>query len=248
VIAATVTVSTNSGSVIASAVTNLGVAPVSMGLGLMALDGVVFLSCLGLSYMLYSPNIPRQYDYKTSPRAYILHSITTHARLLPTNSRHAFTYPVLSLILPLSALESARLSLLNGFLFSYGGTYGRILGLRSASYLFDDGGKVPSIRTKLVKVLDDFGVEHAEEQLDDAWILTMPSYCGYEGLNPLTVYFCYQKDNRRLWIVVLEVRMRRASPTFEASPFMALQIHNTFGERHVHILEVGRNEEAPNAK
>ncbi|KAH9969988.1 hypothetical protein BGW80DRAFT_1176686 [Lactifluus volemus] len=199
-----------------------------MGLGLIALDGVVFLSCLGLSYVLYSPNIPRPHDYKTSPRAYVLHSITTHARLLPADSRHAFTYPVLSLILPLSALESARLSLLNGFLFSYGGTYGRILGLRSAKYLFDDGGKVPSIRTKLIKALDDFGVGDAEEQLDDAWILTMPSYCGYEGLNPLTVYFCYRKDNRRLWIVVLE-------------------IHNTFGERHVHILEVGRNEEAPNA-
>jgi DUF1365 family protein len=35
---------------------------------------------------------------------------------------------------------------------------------------------------------------------------------------------------------------------FEALPCMTLQIHNTFGERHVHILEVGRNEEAPNAK
>jgi hypothetical protein len=29
---------------------------------------------------------------------------------------------------------------------------------------------------------------------------------------------------------------------------MKLQIHNTFGERHVHILEVGRNEEPPDAK
>ena len=29
---------------------------------------------------------------------------------------------------------------------------------------------------------------------------------------------------------------------------MALQIHNTFGERHVHILEVGKNEEIPDAK
>jgi len=26
------------------------------------------------------------------------------------------------------------------------------------------------------------------------------------------------------------------------------QIHNTFGERHVHILEVGKNEEPPDAK
>jgi DUF1365 family protein len=67
-------------------------------------------------------------------------------------------------------------------------------------------------------------------------------------VNLLTVYFCYRKDNRRLWIVVLEVRIQRASPMFEASPCMTLQIHNTFGECHVHILEVGRNEEAPNAK
>jgi hypothetical protein len=29
---------------------------------------------------------------------------------------------------------------------------------------------------------------------------------------------------------------------------MTLQIHNTFGERHVHILEVGQNEEKPDAK
>jgi hypothetical protein len=61
----------------------------------------------------------------------------------------------------------------------------------------------------------------------------MPSYCRFEGLNLLTVYFCYRKDNRRLWIVVLEVRIQLASPTFEASPCMTLQIHNTFGERHV---------------
>ncbi|KAH9984716.1 hypothetical protein BJV77DRAFT_1089086 [Russula vinacea] len=64
--------------------------------------------------------------------------------------------------------------------------------------------------------------------MDDAWILTMPSYCGFEGINPLTVYFCYRKDRPQLWVVVLE-------------------IHNTFGERHVHILEVGKNEEPPDA-
>jgi hypothetical protein len=27
-----------------------------------------------------------------------------------------------------------------------------------------------------------------------------------------------------------------------------MQIHNTFGERHVHILKVGKNEEPPDAK
>ncbi|KAH9963674.1 hypothetical protein BGW80DRAFT_1463070 [Lactifluus volemus] len=83
-------------------------------------------------------------------------------------------------------------------------------------------------RSYQYEALDDFGVGHAEEQLDDAWILTMPSFCRFEGLDLLTVYFCYRKDNSRLWIVVLE-------------------IHNIFGECHIHIFEVGRNEEAPNA-
>jgi hypothetical protein len=75
---------------------------------------------------------------------------------------------VLSLLLPLSPLSSAHLSLLNGFLFSYGGIYGRILGMRSAGYLFDSGGRVPSTQAKLIKALGDFGVQHVGEQPDDA--------------------------------------------------------------------------------
>jgi Protein of unknown function (DUF1365) len=197
---------------------SLGITPDFMGLTV--LDGIVAFSCIGLSYLLYSSySIPKSHNYESTPRAYILRSVTTHARLLPADSQHAFTYPVLSLLLPLSALESARLSLLGGFLFSYGGIYGRILGLRSAGYLFDDSGRMPSIRTKLIKALGDFGVRNVGEQLDDAWILTMPSYCGFEGINPLTVYFCYRKDDLNLWIVVLEVRIQRLSPTFGASPY-----------------------------
>ncbi len=38
-------------------------------------------------------------------------------------------------------------------------------------------------------------------------MLTMPSYMGYEGINPLTVHYCYKKDGEReLAWVVLEVR------------------------------------------
>ncbi|KAI0287887.1 hypothetical protein BC826DRAFT_1041974 [Russula brevipes] len=95
-------------------------------------------------------------------------------------------------------LESGHLSPLNGFFFSFGGVHARFLGLRSAGYLYDDGGRDPSIRTKLGKVLQDFGVERAEEEMDDTWMLTMPSYCGFEGTNPLT-------DCSTLWIVVLEI-------------------------------------------
>jgi DUF1365 family protein len=175
-------------------------------MGLTLLDGVISLSCLTLSYVLYASSralSPSPCNARVFPPAYILRSTTSHARFLPADSRHAFTYPVLSLLLPLSALESGYLSLLNGFLFSFGGICWRILGMRSAGYLYDDGGREPSIRRNLVNVLRDFGVEDAEGRMDDAWILTMPSYCGFEGINPLTVYFCYRKN--MLWIVVLEV-------------------------------------------
>ena len=172
------------------------------------MDGIVSLSCLGLSYAIYAfshPPSSHTGNARTFPQAYILRSITSHARFLPVDSRHAFTYPVLSLLLPLSVLESDQLSLLNGFLFSFGGIHWRILGLRSAGYLYDDSGKEPSVRKKLGEALGQFGIESAGEQLDDAWILTMPSYFGFEGINPLTVYFCYRKGCPELWIVVLEV-------------------------------------------
>lgn len=179
-------------------------------MGLTLLDGIVTLLCLGLSYAIYAfSHLPSPHtgNARTFPQAYILRSITSHARFFPLDSRHAFTYPVLSVLLPLSALESGQLSLLNGFLFSFGGIHGRILGMRSAGYLYDDGGKEPSIRKKLGEALEQFGVENAGEQMDNAWILTMPSYFGFEGINPLTVYFCYRKDSPDLWIVVLEVRV-----------------------------------------
>jgi DUF1365 family protein len=214
------------------------------------LDGIVSLSCVALSYVLYaSSRTSSPHNVRAFPRAYILRSTTSHARFLPADSRHAFTYPILSLLLPLSALESGRLSLLNGFLFSFGGIYGCILGMRSAGYLYDDSGREPSIRKKLVNALRDFGLEHAEEQMDDAWIITMPSYCGLEGINPLTVYFCYRRDYPKLWIVVLEVSVFHVHIDYEDHLItLEFQIHNTFGERHVHILEVGKNEEPPDAK
>jgi len=191
-------------------------------MGFTLLDGIVSISCLGLSYAIYAIShlpSPHTDNAKTSPQAYILRSITYHARFLPVDSRHAFTYPVISLLLPLSALESGQLSLLNGFLFSFGGIHGRILGMRSAGYLYNDGGKEPSIRKKLGEALGQFGVELAGEQMDDAWILTMPSYCGFEGINPLTVYFCYRRGCPELWIVVLEVSVIRNRHQFRESSY-----------------------------
>lgn len=146
--------------------------------------------------------------------AFILETTVTHARLLPSPSSHKFTYPVLTFFFPLRALESHKLSLIGGWLLSYGGIFGRVVGLRANNYLYNDGGVEQSIRRKLGKVLSDFGVTDVDtgeeggskEPKFDAWMMTMPAYFGFEGINPLTVYFCYRDAvPDELWVVVLEV-------------------------------------------
>ncbi|KAG8725521.1 hypothetical protein FRC09_013760 [Ceratobasidium sp. 395] len=138
-------------------------------------------------------------------------------------SKHAFTYPTLSLLLSLSALESGALNRgWQGLVFGYPGLW-RICGLRPQTYLADftelSGASPLTIREKLVKLLKPPGV-----RLGEVWMITMPSLMGFEGINPLTVYFCYEKGHKNVWGVVLEV-------------------HNTFGERHAYVLQVGIGED-----
>ncbi|KAJ6578852.1 hypothetical protein DFH09DRAFT_1030747 [Mycena vulgaris] len=154
-----------------------------------------------------------------SPRGYVLENQVTHARLLPTASKHAFVYPSLSLLLSLDALENHSLDLARGWIFGYGGRWARLVGLRPDPYLTPDGG---SLRQRLETVLRDRGFAG---ELDDAWVMTMPSLLGFEGINPLTVYFCYRPGGE-LFMTVLEV-------------------HNTFGEAHVYCLEPNKDEEKP---
>ncbi|KAJ6464266.1 hypothetical protein C8R47DRAFT_1026218, partial [Mycena vitilis] len=152
-----------------------------------------------------------------APRGYILENSVTHARLFPAESTHAFTYPTLSLLLSLNALEDHSLDLGRGWIFGYGGRWARLVGLRPAPYLTDNGS---TIRQRLEEVMLDrgFGAD-----LDDAWMMTMPSLLGFEGINPLTVYFCYRPGGV-FFLTVLEV-------------------HNTFGESHVYCLELDKSED-----
>jgi DUF1365 family protein len=106
-----------------------------------------------------------------------------------------------SLLLSLNALENYSLDLGRGWLFGYGGRWARLVGLRAAPYLTENGG---TIRQRLEKVLLDRGF--ASEDLEDAWMMTMPSLLGFEGINPLTVYFCYRPGGQ-FFLVILEVRL-----------------------------------------
>lgn len=71
---------------------------------------------------------------------------------------------------------------------------------------------------------------HQRLSADDyeVWAVSMPSYLGFHGINPLTVYYIYRKRNDKrdgLWLCLLEV-------------------HNTFSERHLYVLPAGKGEDA----
>lgn len=182
-------------------------------------DGVLIVLALILSAssLFYGRRKSDEPSEHLCPQAYILRNQVTHARHLPLEASHAFTYPTLSLLVSLDALERGSLDLGRGWIFGYGGLWGRLVGLRSEPYV--TGQKALSIRNKLEGILGHRGYV---DTMDDAWMMTMPSFLGFEGINPLTVYFCYK--NGDLWITVLE-------------------IHNTFGESHIHVLEVNHNED-----
>ncbi|KAJ9474707.1 hypothetical protein PHBOTO_004596 [Pseudozyma hubeiensis] len=92
---------------------------------------------------------------------------------------------------------------------------------------------------------DVVGDKDWRSELGHVWTVTMPSIVGLTGINPLTVHYCFrpagygkeggqgqgkatQKEEETrgdFWLVVLEV-------------------HNTFGERHVYVLEAGKDEDA----
>ena len=132
---------------------------------------------------------------------YVLECTVSHRRLRPASATHGFSYRTLWLLLSLTALESPHraLDVGRGWLFGYGALLGRLTGLSPPAYL---AASARSIKEKLLGVLEAQG--YPRGILGDAWMLTMPGYLGFEGINPLTTYYCYDPQDR-LFAVVLEV-------------------------------------------
>lgn len=159
------------------------------------------------AYVL-APRWPKRSIPDDALRSIVIPAYTTHARHLPKPSRHAFSYPLLYLGVDIDSLQTGLLDL-PGRLLRYGGApWSKILGIRSDGYLQPGTG---SLRYKLERLLSGQGV--AREEVLRAWLVTMPSFLGFEGINPLSVWYVYNA-NRELHCVVLEV-------------------HNTFGEKYV---------------
>lgn len=161
---------------------------------------------LSLAYA-FGPNklSKRPLDPSALPSA-LLHTYTSHARFLPKPARHAFSYPLLYLGVDIDALEAAQLDL-PGRVITYGGRPAtKFLGLRSDNYL--EAGQA-GLRAKVEMLLKQY--EIASEEIGRVWLVTMPSFLGFEGINPLSVWYIYSQD-KQLCCVILEV-------------------HNTFGEK-----------------
>ncbi|KAF5343138.1 hypothetical protein D9758_015227 [Tetrapyrgos nigripes] len=110
-------------------------------------------------------------------------------------------------------------------------------------------GHPSSIRTKLIQLLQRRCLlpvsKVGEDDFYDAWMMTMPRFCGFEGINPLTVYFCYRKRRGGCEGKQKEETMEESEPELW---LIVLEVHNTFGESHVYLLEIGKNEDAlPNS-
>ena len=196
----------------------------------------VSLAIFWISTMSSPPNAKFQ-------GGYILHGSVTHARYLPVESKHAFTYPAVYALVSLRGLESGNLNRghgLWGWAFGCGWARQRLMAINPGGYLRSGKeGEKASILERLEELLrsgfpqrrpSDAQPEIAAT-VHDAWMLTMPSCIGWEGINPLTVYFAYT-----------------AGPERSQLSHVVLEVHNTFGEGHVYVLRLDEGEDTAESR
>ncbi|KAL9940787.1 hypothetical protein V8E36_000275 [Tilletia maclaganii] len=215
-------------------------------------------------------NKSRSSSASASATAFVIPVRVYHARFLPKESAHAFRYPSLYLALELGQLErrikhgsetgSPRRRALD---------IARVLkykvpeetphpwtlsSINPPEYFRSSYDALPqplrsrvesSIRLKALYELrlrdliqrgpqdvnedSDEAFDNLNSEIDQIWSITMPSLLGFQGINPLTTYFCY--------------RPHADGETRGDLAFVLLEVHNTFTERHLYVLECGVNED-----
>ncbi|SPO28852.1 uncharacterized protein UTRI_05102_B [Ustilago trichophora] len=75
-------------------------------------------------------------------------------------------------------------------------------------------------------------------ELGQVWTVTMPSIAGITGINPLTVHYCYRPHNFNSAEAKVHDNDKRGDFWL-----VVLEVHNTFSERHIYVLESGKNED-----
>jgi uncharacterized protein len=127
----------------------------------------------------------------------------THHRLRPRV--HRFRYRAFWLLLDLDDIDrlSTKLHFFSRNRFNFIAFFDRDHG---------DGGTAP-LRTQAETILRNIGCR--PDRVAAVKLLCMPRIMGY-GFNPLSIYFCYQRDG--------------------ALEAIIYEVHNTFGERHSYAI------------
>lgn len=186
--------------------------------------------------------------------AHLFRAQTAHARFLPVEAAHVFKYPVLFFGVDLDALELGQADVGNRW-FRYrrevaSGEVERgrknkdrwsVTSLRPGVYFEptltgqDDETSTTAasttIKQKLLGHLTQRGLD-GSTLANKVYTVTMPAFLGLQDINPLTIHYCYSMETlggRKLEVVVLEVS-------------------NTFGEKHLYVLQVGVEEDDKVAK
>ncbi|KAJ3811527.1 hypothetical protein F5876DRAFT_75720 [Lentinula aff. lateritia] len=169
------------------------------------------------------------------PKGYILTNAVSHTRFIPF--LYSFKYTTIAVFVEISALEDSKLD--TPFLFGYNKRWRSLCSLSSDGYLLPSSGiGKMGFRGKVGALLKQGGCGDVMDGTNEIWMLSMPSYLGFEGINPLTVYLIYSiatpssvfrseddRESRKLRLVLFEV-------------------HNTFGEGHVYFMRPGIEEDS----
>ncbi|KAI9604438.1 hypothetical protein KEM48_000751 [Puccinia striiformis f. sp. tritici PST-130] len=198
---------------------------------------------IGLALVIFDIQAAKTLSPKTQKNSHLFVNKTVHARFLPSPSNHRFKYDIVQFGVDLDHLESHLLDIPHLFRF-HNGTHDhhhqtscqilvpstwinliQIFSISPSSYFKT---KTESIKQALFDQLEtQFMIEDVDSKIGKVYLLSMPTYLGYTTINPLSIYFCYQK-----------------SDTLKNPPlkYVVLDVQNTFDERHSYLLTIGVNE------
>ncbi|KAK4052497.1 hypothetical protein OIV83_002299 [Microbotryomycetes sp. JL201] len=204
-------------------------------LSLLPLDIVVIAAASCTALWLFHTSRPRSDKLQYPGTGHVFRAKTVHARYLPVASRHQFSYPVLFFGLDLDSLERHELDI-DSRVFCYNasasGSKWQVCSIEPDVY-FDPpvtDEQHQGIKYKLRKhLVQNLGPEEdVDKCTESVYTVTMPKYLGFQDINPLTVHFCYSKDRHTLT---------------NKMEIVALEVSNTFGEKHLYTLRVGKDED-----
>ncbi|OAV87800.1 hypothetical protein PTTG_09664 [Puccinia triticina 1-1 BBBD Race 1] len=203
---------------------------------------------IGLSLMIFDIQ-SKKLTRKASSNSHLFINQTLHARFLPSSSAHQFKYSLIQFGLDLDHLESAQLDIPHLFRFAKPANSPplatrlrqffdlsnwlkciQIFSISPSSY-FKNTNQTHSIKQSLFNQLEaTFGIDDPHEKIGKVYLLSMPTYLGFTSINPLSIYFCYQKPTDP------------SDPIHPPLKYVVLDVQNTFSERHSYLLQVGINE------